>query len=131
MFSVKEEPVKVDLRLQTIIGPGTQVNGDIEVQGGLRVDGSVTGKVVSSGPLTVGQEGRIKAPSVEAVSATIGGFLDGDITAPERIRLERTARVNSNMVTRILIIEEGAVFNGSSDMSNKTQQSSQPQPQTK
>lgn len=116
MLFVKEEPQKQDLRLNTIIGPASNIVGDLNIQGGLRVDGSVTGKIIAKGPLTVGHEGRITAPSIEATNATIGGFVDGDVLAPERIRLERTARVNGNLKTKILIIEEGAIFNGNTDM---------------
>ncbi|HHS49667.1 MAG TPA: polymer-forming cytoskeletal protein [candidate division Zixibacteria bacterium] len=106
---------EAEQKLNTIIGPASRIAGDIEVQGGLRVDGTVEGKIVATGPLTVGQEGSIVAPSVTASSATIGGSVEGDIEAPERIRLEPSARVIGNIITRVLIIEEGAVFAGKSD----------------
>ncbi len=108
--------VESEQRLNTIIGPGSKIIGDIEVQGGLRVDGTVEGKIVAAGPLTVGREGSIKAPSISASSATIGGAVEGDITAMERIRLEPSAVIEGNMATKVLIVEEGAIFTGNSDM---------------
>ena len=118
MFA-KIENQKGDTKLNTIIGPGCEIVGDIKIQGGLRIDGSVTGKIVATGPLTVGQEGVLKTPSIEVASATIGGTVNGDITAPEMVRLEPTARIKGNLVTRVLIVEQGAVFTGNSDMSVK------------
>lgn len=103
-------------RLNTIIGPGSRFVGDLDVQGGLRVDGSIQGKITATGPLTVGQEGTIKAPSINASSSTIGGNIEGDILSPERIRLEPSARIRGNIVTKVLIIEEGAIFVGKSDL---------------
>lgn len=117
MLSVKDDSGKDHNRLNTIIGPGSRIKGDISVQGGLRVDGAVEGKVISTGQLIVGKEGVIKAPTIEASSANIGGTIEGDITAHDRARLEPTARVTGNLVTSVLIIEEGAIFRGNSDFS--------------
>ncbi len=107
---------ETDQKLNTIIGQGSIVSGDMDVQGGLRIDGRVDGKIAATGPLTVGREGIIHAPSVSASSATIGGSIEGNITAPEGIHLEPSARIKGNMITKLLIIEEGAIFTGSSDM---------------
>ena len=106
---------RIDKGLNTIIGPGCVIRGDITVEGGLRIDGSVTGKIVARGPLTVGREGNIVAPTVEVSSATIGGYIEGNITAPERIHLEPSARIKGNLVTGVLVIEEGARFVGQSN----------------
>ena len=103
-------------KLNTIIGPESVVAGDLNVQGGLRIDGTVDGNIVATGPLTVGREGIIRAQSISASSATIGGSIEGDIAAPEKIHLEPSARIKGNMITKILIVEEGAIFTGSSDM---------------
>lgn len=116
MIFAKEEPTKIDQRLNTIIGPGSDFVGELSVQGGIRIDGNIEGKVAATGPLTVGQQAKIVAPSVEASSATIGGSIEGDIVVKDRIRLETTARVKGNMSAKVLIIEEGARFIGNMDM---------------
>ena len=64
---MKAEEGKTDTKLNTIIGTGSSIEGDITVEGGLRIDGSVNGnRIVAKGPLTIGREGSIKAPIIEA-----------------------------------------------------------------
>ncbi|RKZ30176.1 polymer-forming cytoskeletal protein [bacterium] len=116
---MKAEEGKTDTKLNTIIGSGSLVEGDVIVEGGIRVDGSIVGnRVVAKGPLTVGRDGSIKAPSIEASSANIGGKIEGDIKVKETLRLETTARIYGNLVMKVLIIEEGARFTGNSNMSD-------------
>ncbi|MCK5832538.1 polymer-forming cytoskeletal protein [bacterium] len=121
MRKVNMAKMEAEQRLNTIIGPGSRVEGDLDVQGGLRVDGTVEGKITATGPLTVGKEGIIKAPSISTSSSTIGGNVEGDILSPEKIRMEPSARVNGNIVTKVLIIEEGAIFSGKSNLPEKNE----------
>ena len=109
--------IKESGRLNTMIGPGTEIVGDLKIQGGIRVDGSVTGEIIAGGPITVGEKGEVEAPIIEASSAVIGGRVTGDVRAPEKILLESSAVVEGTLTTEVLIIEEGAQFSGSSDMS--------------
>lgn len=99
----------------TIIGIGTEVNGDFTVQGGARIDGVVYGKVSVAGALIVGAAGRIEG-DVSAQSATIGGELLGDINAPEKVELTSEAKVIGDICTNNIIIDEHAVFQGKCDM---------------
>jgi len=119
MFLTKQEQPRNDTKLNTIIGPGSHIKGDIEVQGGIRIDGSVEGNINATGPITVGRDGKIITPSITATSATVGGTIKGDISAKERIRLEPTANVEGNLITELLIVEEGAVFTGNSNMTEE------------
>jgi len=105
-----------DRVLNTIIGPGCEITGDISLDGGLRVDGLVKGNVKAGGPLTVGNEGKLISPKVDVRSATIGGYVQGDITAPEKLHLEPSAHIVGNIITKVLIIEEGARFEGNSKL---------------
>jgi len=106
----------VDKGLNTIVGPGCEIRGDIDLDGGLRIDGKVMGKIIATGPLTVGGEGKIEAPTVDVRSATIGGSVEGDITAPDKVHLEPSAIIKGNIITNVLVIEEGARFVGNSNM---------------
>lgn len=99
----------------TIVGIGTEVNGDFTVQGGARIDGVVYGKVTVSGTLIVGAAGRIEG-DVNAQTATIGGELLGDINAPEKVELTSEARVIGDICTNNIVIDEHAVFQGKCDM---------------
>jgi cytoskeletal protein CcmA (bactofilin family) len=101
------------------IGSGTVVSGDAEFKGMLRIDGHFTGRIRSEkGSLIVSAGGKVDA-NVEVASARINGDVNGDIVATQRIELGRSARVNGNIQTPALVVEEGAIFEGSCRMRQK------------
>ena len=103
-------------RLSGFVGHGTTLTGETNFQMMLRVDGHLTGTVVSDGgTLIVGANGQVDANIAVAV-ATINGAVNGDIMATERIQLGRTARVMGNISTPKLMVEDGAVFEGGCSM---------------
>jgi cytoskeletal protein CcmA (bactofilin family) len=103
-------------RLSGFVGHGTTLTGETNFQMMLRVDGHLTGTVVSDGgTLIVGANGQVDANIAVAV-ATINGAVNGDIMATERIQLGRTARVMGNISTPKLMVEDGAVFEGGCTM---------------
>ena len=82
----------------------------------LRVDGHLTGKVSSEGgTLIVGNNGQVDA-DIDVAVATIHGTVNGDIIASQRLEFGRAAKVNGNIQTPSLVIEQGAVFEGSCRM---------------
>jgi cytoskeletal protein CcmA (bactofilin family) len=105
-----------DGRLSGYVGTGTTLTGETNFQAMLRVDGHLTGRVISdNGTLIVGSGGQVDA-DVLVSSATIGGIVNGDIVATEKVELGRTARVIGNIQTPRLMIEDGAIFEGSCSM---------------
>jgi cytoskeletal protein CcmA (bactofilin family) len=103
-------------RLSGFVGHGTVLTGETNFQMMLRVDGHLTGTVMSDGgTLIVGTNGQVDA-NVSVGVATINGTVNGDVIASEKIQLGRTARVNGNIATPRLVIEEGAVFEGGCSM---------------
>ncbi|MEO8573776.1 MAG: polymer-forming cytoskeletal protein [Pyrinomonadaceae bacterium] len=103
-------------RLSGFVGHGTVLTGETNFQMMLRVDGHLTGTVVSDGgTLIVGTNGQVDA-NVSVGVATINGVVNGDVIATEKIQLGRTARVMGNVATPRLVIEEGAVFEGGCSM---------------
>lgn len=98
------------------VGAGTVVSGDAEFKGMLRVDGHFTGHIRSEkGSLIVSAGGKVEA-EIQVASARINGAVKGDITASQRVELGRSARVHGNLLTPALVIEEGAIFEGSCRM---------------
>ena len=82
----------------------------------MRVDGHLSGRVSStSGTLIVGANGKVDA-NIEVAVAVIHGTINGDIIATQRLELGRAAKVNGNIQTPSLIIEQGAVFEGTCKM---------------
>ena len=99
--------------LTGFVGNGTTLTGEASFRGMLRVDGTLSGNVRSEdGTLIVSTNGRVEA-NVEVAIAQIYGTVQGDITASKRIEMGRVAKVTGNIKTPALVIENGAIFEGS------------------
>jgi cytoskeletal protein CcmA (bactofilin family) len=102
--------------LSGFVGGGTVVTGEANFKAMMRVDGHLSGRINSaSGTLIVGANGQVDA-NIEVAVAVIHGTINGDIIATQRLELGRAAKVNGNIQTPSLIIEQGAVFEGSCKM---------------
>lgn len=108
-------------RLSGFIGSGTVLTGETTFQAMLRVDGHLTGSVSSAGgTLIVGSTGRVDANIIVA-AAVINGTVNGDIIVAERLELGRTARIVGNIQAPRLVMEDGALLEGSCAMINAKQ----------
>ena len=106
--------------LSGFVGAGTLVTGEANFKAMMRVDGHLSGRVSSSsGTLIVGANGKVDA-NIEVAVAVIQGTINGDIIATQRLELGRAAKVNGNIQTPSLIIEQGAVFEGTCKMLQMT-----------
>jgi cytoskeletal protein CcmA (bactofilin family) len=102
--------------LSGYVGNGTVLTGEANFKGMLRIDGHLSGRITSQdGTLLVGTNGQVDA-DIEVAVATINGTVNGDITATERLEMGRAAHVKGNIQTPSLMIEQGAVFEGSCRM---------------
>jgi cytoskeletal protein CcmA (bactofilin family) len=121
--------------LTGFVGNGTTLTGEANFKGMLRVDGGLSGRVSSAdGTLIVSTNGRVDA-NVEVAVAQIFGTVNGDITASKRIEMGRVAKVTGNIQTPALVIENGAIFEGSCRMvqikeDSERQQNSDRKPET-
>ncbi len=105
-----------DGNLSGFVGSGTVVTGEANFKALMRVDGHLSGKITSSnGTLIVGANGKVDA-NIEVAVATIHGTVNGDIIASQRLEIGRVGKVNGNIQTPSLIIESGALFEGSCKM---------------
>lgn len=111
-----------DGRLNGFVGHGTVLTGETYFNSMLRVDGHVTGKVISEdGTLLVGSTGQVDA-NVVVAGAIVNGLVNGDIIATEKLELGRTARVVGNIQSPRLIIEDGAILEGNCSMVQQKEQ---------
>jgi cytoskeletal protein CcmA (bactofilin family) len=102
--------------LTGFVGNGTALTGEASFKGMLRVDGHLSGRVSSDdGTLIVSTNGQVDA-NIEVAVAQIYGTVNGDITATKRIEMGRVARVTGNIQAPALVIENGAIFEGSCRM---------------
>jgi cytoskeletal protein CcmA (bactofilin family) len=102
--------------LSGFVGGGTVVTGEANFKAMMRVDGHLSGRVNStSGTLIVGANGKVDA-NIEVAIAIVHGTVNGDIIATTRLELGRAAKLNGNIQTASLMIEPGALFEGSCKM---------------
>lgn len=75
------------------------------------MNGKFQGELFTADTLFLGAEGDVEA-EVQVAVGIISGQVKGNITARERLELSRTARIFGNIVTPVLVLQEGAVFDG-------------------
>jgi cytoskeletal protein CcmA (bactofilin family) len=106
--------------LSGFVGSGTVVTGEANFKAMMRVDGHLSGRINStSGTLIVGANGKVDA-NIEVAIAIVHGSVNGDIIATQRLELGRAAKLNGNIQTASLMIEPGALFEGSCKMITNT-----------
>ncbi len=102
-------------RIDTLIGPGARVHGDLEFAGGLHLDGRIAGNVRAdpsgTSSLSVSETGSIDG-NVEATNVMLNGSVRGDIVARERVVLGATARVQGNVFYGVIEMTLGAQIMG-------------------
>jgi cytoskeletal protein CcmA (bactofilin family) len=110
----KDNPSAMD----SILGSGSKCNGSLKVEGGLRIDGAIDGEVVVTGTLTVGREGIITG-DVTVGQAIVGGTIRGTMRIDGQLELQSGSRVEGDIFTRSLVIEDGVFFEGNCRMSRE------------
>ncbi|MGE3106775.1 MAG: polymer-forming cytoskeletal protein [Phycisphaerales bacterium] len=95
----------------TVIGPDTQIKGEMTFEGSAKILGKFDGKIISKGEVQIGQGAVCKA-TIEAGTVIVDGEIAGNITARERVKLNASAKVTGDMVAKSLIVAEGAAFQG-------------------
>jgi len=104
-----------DSFVNSIIGEGTTLRGEFNLNGLLRIDGVFYGKVKTNGKVLVGKNGVAECTIISG-TVVIGGKVKGDILATERITLLSTGELIGNIKTPRLVIEEGVVFDGTCEI---------------
>jgi cytoskeletal protein CcmA (bactofilin family) len=99
-----------------VIGAKTTIKGEISGDEDLLIEGNVEGQVRITRDLRVAPGGMLKA-TVEAQSLTVSGEIIGDCQAATRVEIQATGRLTGNIRAPKIVIAEGAMFRGNSDMS--------------
>ncbi len=107
---------KIISDINTLIGEGTVITGDIHFAGGLRVDGRICGSIISANGkqhslLVLSEqgvvEGKIKVPYI-----IVNGTVRGPIHCDESLELQPAAKISGDIFYKILKIHQGAVMEG-------------------
>jgi cytoskeletal protein CcmA (bactofilin family) len=101
----------------SIISSTMQIQGNILTKGNLRIDGKIKGDIKAEGVITIGPNGYIEG-NIDATNVTIGGKILGTVICREKLVLEDKSQLKGDLTSKILIVEEGALFTGRSAMLN-------------
>jgi len=100
--------------IETTIGPNTHIKGDIQGDGGLRIDGIVEGNIETTGNLVITESAKILA-ELKANNISIAGAVRGNISA-NRVEILDSGRVWGDLQIKSLLINEGAYLQGQTIM---------------
>lgn len=98
-----------------IIGAGTSIEGDINTNGDMRIDGSLTGTINVKGKLVVGPSGMVEGEII-CQNADVSGTIKGKIGVAELLSLKSSSKLTGDIITSKIAIEPGAAFSGSCSM---------------
>jgi cytoskeletal protein CcmA (bactofilin family) len=99
----------------SIVSVGTVITGDLSCTGVLKVEGEINGSVLKARQVMLAKDGAIRG-DVTAHEIVLGGVVDGNVTAADRLELQPTAVVNGNITTKSIVVMEGARINGAVKM---------------
>lgn len=105
--------------LNGFLDAGSSIQGDLRFQENFRVDGRLTGRVVSTGDLIVGREGEVDG-EIEVANLYVFGTLRGRVKAKGRVEISRGSRIYADIETETFQIDEGARFEGHCKMTGKS-----------
>jgi len=111
-----QKSVKSGKEISAIIGLGTEFQGQLIFDGVVRMDGRFSGEIQSSGTLIVGETAHVNA-EIKVDTVIVSGEVHGNIIAQNRVEFHAPAKLYGNIVSPVLIIDEGVLFEGNCEMS--------------
>ena len=103
----------------SILSHGLKFEGKLSSEGNVRIDGDFTGDIIINGNLTLGEKSVVNG-NIQATNITISGKVDGIVEAGEKMVLESSSRMVGDLSAKILVVNEGSIFDGKSKMNNST-----------
>lgn len=100
-----------DISINTLIGNGSFVQGDLKVNGFIRIDGDIDGNLETDGNVIISEKARIRG-NITAKSIIVGGIIIGDISAKEGVKLLSSSAVIGNIISRRVQMEDKVIFHG-------------------
>lgn len=107
--------------LYSILATGTKIVGSIDTDYDLRLDGSLDGDIVCGGKLVMGAQSALKG-TIRCINAEILGKVEANVDTKELLILRSQAEITGDIKTSTLMIEPGAVLNGTCSMAGSTKQ---------
>jgi cytoskeletal protein CcmA (bactofilin family) len=99
----------------TIVGAGARLDGNLVSAGSLRIDGQVKGQINADGDVSLSPQSQVEA-DIRAQNVSVAGRFKGNIIVKGKAHLARGGRIDGNITSKSLIVEEGGTFHGQSIM---------------
>jgi cytoskeletal protein CcmA (bactofilin family) len=99
----------------TIVGVGARLEGTVVSAGSLRVDGQVKGQIQADGDVSLSPQSQVEA-DIRAQNVSIAGRFKGNVVVKGKAHLARGGRIEGNITSKSLVVEEGGIFHGQSIM---------------
>ncbi|HTY56304.1 MAG TPA: polymer-forming cytoskeletal protein [Candidatus Binataceae bacterium] len=90
---------------------GCKISGKLFFEGPVKIDGQVDGQIDANDSVFIGDSAVVTA-QIKAASVAVAGKVSGDIIATKRVEIRPSAKVLGNLTTPVLVVHEGAVFEG-------------------
>ena len=111
-----QQPQTADAGTATaFLGKGAKLVGKISLDGPARIEGHIEGEIEAKDTLTIGEDAVVKAKII-GTTVIVHGQVTGDITAKTRLELKNPGRIQGNITTATLVIQEGTSFEGQCSM---------------
>lgn len=99
----------------TIVGAGARLEGNVVSAGNLRIDGQVKGQINAEGDVALSPQSQVEA-DIRAQNVSIAGRFKGSIQVTGKAHVGRGGRIDGNITSKTLVVEEGGIFHGQSIM---------------
>lgn len=113
MFSKRHS--KPQSRIDSLIGAGTRIGGDLHFTGGLRVDGEIDGNVIAepgkASTLVLSEHAKVSG-EIKVTHLVVNGTVTGPVHASEYLELQSKAKVTGDVHYKTLEIQLGAIVAG-------------------
>ncbi len=100
--------------LKSFLGAQSEFQGELRVNGTLRMEGTVTGKVQAD--LVILSETAVVRGDIMAKTIIVGGIVEGNIRAPDLVEIQSKGKVRGEIFTNKFLVQEGGEFNGQIEM---------------
>ena len=107
MFGKKETTSVANPKAMNQLGAGTVINGEINSDADIRIDGTVRGNVISKGKIVLGATGLIDG-DIRSENAYLEGRVNGKVEVADLLILTKTSYINGDIMIKKLVVEEGA-----------------------
>ncbi len=104
-----------DDKVKTVIGEDVEVVGSIKCSNNIQVEGKINGDLNCAGAASIGEKASIKG-NISVESVVVLGQIHGNITSKDKIELKSSAKVNGDVRSKRLIVEDGVSFVGKSEV---------------